>query len=280
MVKKVVCTILILLCSWSLSLAQDKKLSFDSVDTDTSNIYSIDVNINLFNKHCDEDGLNLVEVNPSDVNLTGSQSTADLLQNTGNVFVQKSQMGGGSPILRGLEGNKILLMVDGIKLNNMITRGGHTQSSVLVDNLLVENIEILYSSANVKYGSEALGGVINFKTKDADIRSDSFALDQVNVLSRYSSANNGSTYHVDLAYGSKKLNFISSLSYNRFDDLLTGKKETKNYADWGLRENYVDRINNRDSIVDNNNPSLQVGTGYNQINFVQKSKWQISNKTK
>ena len=46
------------------------------------------------------------------------RTTADLLSKNGNVFVQKSQFGGGSPILRGFEANRILLIVDGIRMNN------------------------------------------------------------------------------------------------------------------------------------------------------------------
>jgi hemoglobin/transferrin/lactoferrin receptor protein len=53
------------------------------------------------------------------------QNTADLLFETGNVYIQKSQQGGGSPILRGFEANKVLLVLDGIRLNNAIYRGGH-----------------------------------------------------------------------------------------------------------------------------------------------------------
>jgi hemoglobin/transferrin/lactoferrin receptor protein len=42
------------------------------------------------------------------------QNKADLLMNTGQVFVQKSQLGGGSPVLRGFEANRVLVIVDGV----------------------------------------------------------------------------------------------------------------------------------------------------------------------
>ena len=48
------------------------------------------------------------------------QSTADIIANTGNVFVQKSQLGGGSPAIRGFEANRILLVIDGVRMNNII----------------------------------------------------------------------------------------------------------------------------------------------------------------
>ncbi|MDP5060674.1 MAG: Plug domain-containing protein, partial [Maribacter sp.] len=48
------------------------------------------------------------------------QTAADLLQNSGKVFVQKSQMGGGSPMIRGFATNRLLLSVDGVRMNNAI----------------------------------------------------------------------------------------------------------------------------------------------------------------
>ncbi|MEO8794934.1 MAG: TonB-dependent receptor plug domain-containing protein, partial [Daejeonella sp.] len=61
-------------------------------------------------------------------------STADVMQQTPGVIVQKSQLGGGSPVLRGFEANRILLVMDGVRLNNAIYRGGHLQNIITVDN--------------------------------------------------------------------------------------------------------------------------------------------------
>ncbi|MDQ4140798.1 MAG: TonB-dependent receptor plug domain-containing protein, partial [Bacteroidota bacterium] len=57
-------------------------------------------------------------------------TTADALLQLGNVFVQKSQQGGGSPVIRGFEANKVLLVVDGVRMNNAIYRAGHLQNSI------------------------------------------------------------------------------------------------------------------------------------------------------
>ncbi len=61
-------------------------------------------------------------------------TTADVLQQTGNILVQKSQLGGGSPIIRGFEANKVLLLIDGVRMNNAIYRGGHLQNIITLDN--------------------------------------------------------------------------------------------------------------------------------------------------
>jgi len=53
---------------------------------------------------------------------SNSQNTGDLLMNTGKIFVQKSQQGGSSPIIRGFEASRILIVIDGVRLNNAIFR--------------------------------------------------------------------------------------------------------------------------------------------------------------
>ena len=73
-----------------------------------------------------------------------AQNTSDFLSNTGLVAVQKSQQGGGSPVLRGFEASRVLLIVDGIRMNNLIYRAGHLQNVVTIDNNMVDRAEILF----------------------------------------------------------------------------------------------------------------------------------------
>ena len=121
------------------------------------------------------------------------QTSADVMQNTGNVFVQKSQLGAGSPVIRGFETNKVLLVVDGIRMNNAIYRGGHLQNIVTLDNAAMEKIEILFGPGSVMYGSDALGGVMHFFTKSPTLSGDDKLLTHVNAFARYSTANKEKT---------------------------------------------------------------------------------------
>ena len=52
---------------------------------------------------------------------------------TPGVWVQKTNHGGGSPFIRGLVGNQILVLVDGIRLNNATLRYGPNQYLATVD---------------------------------------------------------------------------------------------------------------------------------------------------
>ena len=92
-------------------------------------------------------------------------TTADLLTTTQGVTVQKSQLGGGSPIIRGFEANRVLLVVDGVRMNNAIYRSGHLQNSITVDPNALEIVEVVFGPSSTIYGSDALGGVVHFYTK-------------------------------------------------------------------------------------------------------------------
>ena len=103
-------------------------------------------------------------------------TAADILEETGNILVQKTQGGGGSPILRGFEANKVLLVVDGVRLNNAIYRNGHLQNSITIDNAVLERTEVIFGPSSVMYGSDALGGVVHYFTKDPQVSVDSSLL--------------------------------------------------------------------------------------------------------
>jgi hemoglobin/transferrin/lactoferrin receptor protein len=92
------------------------------------------------------------------------QTSADLLANSGHVFVQKSQLGGGSPMIRGFSTNRVLITVDGIRLNNAIFRGGNVHNVISINPFNIEKTEIILGSGSVIYGSDAIGGVMNFYT--------------------------------------------------------------------------------------------------------------------
>ena len=96
---------------------------------------------------------NTVDVlHPTEIAFKNPQTSADMLENTGHVFIQKSQMGGGSPIIRGFEANKVLIVVDGVRMNNAIYRGGHLQNVITIDNAMIERTEVVYGPGLYKVG--------------------------------------------------------------------------------------------------------------------------------
>ncbi len=209
----------------------------------------------------------------ADIQFTNPQTSADLLENSGLVFVQKSQLGGGSPIIRGFSTNRLLLSVDGVRMNNAIFRGGNLQNVISIDPLSIQNTEIILGAGSVIYGSDAIGGVMNFYTQKPIISyKDSLDI-RVNALIRYASASNERTGHVDFNIGMKKWAFLTNFSYTDFDDLKMGKHGPDSY----LRTEYIERVDNQDMIIQNKDPLEQRFTGYDQINVMEKIKFEPNN---
>jgi hemoglobin/transferrin/lactoferrin receptor protein len=132
---------------------------------DSNNLDEIVISASKFSQNLKEISQRVIFISTEDVVLSNPQTSADLLSSSGNVYIQKSQLGGGSPMIRGFSTNRLTLSVDGVRLNNAIFRGGNIQNVISVDPFNIQNTEIVLGSSSVIYGSDAIGGAMNFQTK-------------------------------------------------------------------------------------------------------------------
>ena len=213
-------------------------------------------------------------ISSKDVALFNPQTSADLLGSSGEVFVQKSQQGGGSPMIRGFATNRLLYAVDGVRMNTAIFRSGNIQNVINLDPFATERVEILFGPGAVIYGSDAIGGVMSFQTLTADLSLGDIPAVSGKAFMRYSSVNHETTGHFDVNVGLKKWAFLSSFSSFDYGDLRMGSYGPDEY----LQPFYVERIDQMDVAVTNTDPQLQQPTGYNQINFMQKVRYSPNEK--
>ncbi len=194
------------------------------------------------------------------------QTTADLLGTKGGVFIQKSQMGGGSPMIRGFAANRVLIVVDGIRMNNAIYRSGNLHNVISLDVNNLESTEIIFGPGSVIYGSDALGGVMSFTTKKPKLSTSKAVEQSGRLFTRYSSANFEKTVNGIYSVGSKKWAVLFSTTYTDFDDLRMGA----NGPDYYLRPEYVSdkKFTGTDVVIQNENSKIQKYTGYNQLNLL------------
>ena len=211
----------------------------------------------------------VLSVSQKDISLFNPQTSADLLETTGQVYVQKSQLGGGSPMIRGFSTNRVLIAIDGVRFNNAIFRAGNVQNVISIDPFSVERTEVILGPGSVVYGSDAIGGVMNFYTQRPGFSFVDGMSFSGNAFTRYSTANNEKTAHLDFNIGMKEWAFLTSVTYSDFEDLVMGSHGPDDY----LRTDYVARIDGQDVIVQNDDPEKQVGSGYNQVNFMQKVRY-------
>ncbi len=215
----------------------------------------------------------ITSISPRQIEFRNPQTAADALESSGQVFVQKSQLGGGSPIIRGFAANAVLIVFDGIRMNNAIFRGGNLQNVIQIDPNILKGAEVVFGPGSVIYGSDALGGVMDFHTIAPEFSIDDKPYVSGQIFSRYSSANNEKTGHVHFNLGGKKISSITSISFSDYDDLKTGSNRTDEFPDFGKRPSFVQRINGEDIIIQNDDENLQKFSGFWQNNLLQKLKW-------
>ena len=199
-----------------------------------------------------------------------SQNTGDLLINSGALFVQKSQQGGSSPVIRGFEASRVLLVVDGIRLNNAIYRAGHLQNVITVDQNLLDRVEVLYGPTSTLYGSDALGGVIHMRTKQPSFSTTGKTLFKTSTFSRISSANQEKTVHLTQQIGGKKLAWLQAITFSDFGDVKMGHRYPKNYPNFGRRTQYIQTVNGVDQLLTNEDDRVQKFSGYKQWDLLGK----------
>lgn len=220
-----------------------------------------------------------IAITRADILKESPQTSADLLASIPGIKVQKSQFGGGSPVLRGMESNRVLLVVDGVRMNNAIYRKGHLQNSITISPSLLERTEVVFGPSSVIYGSDALGGVIHYYTKTP--KTAETPKMKSNLYSRFGTVNQEITTNISAELSFKKWASFTSFSQSSFGDLKMGKNRNHGFKDWGLVPNFSENID-ANYIANpsvNSDPNIQRNTGYEQKDFLQKFYIPFSNKS-
>ena len=206
-----------------------------------------------------------------------ASTSADILEKSGALYVQKSQFGGGSPIIRGFEANRILLVADNVRMNNAIYRSGHLQNAITLDANLLSHVEVLLGPNSLLYGSDALGGVVHFISKKPGLSgSPGNSQSELNYDLRYGTAAKEKALHVDFNMGRGKFGMLTSVSISDFNDLRSGANTPKDYPDFGKRLFFAERQDGRDTLIQNSDPFLQIGTAYQQVDLAQKFRYRCN----
>jgi len=208
----------------------------------------------------------IITISPREVSLQNPQTAADLLGISGKVYIQKSQQGGGSPMIRGFATNRLLYTVDGVRMNTAIFRAGNIQNVINLDPFATESTEVFFGPGSVIYGSDAIGGVMSFQTLTPQFSSGDRTNTTGKFSTRYSSVNKENTGHFDVNLGWKKWALVTSISSWDYDHLKQGSHGPKDY----VKPYYVQRQNGVDQVITQDDPLLQIPSAYSQMNLMQK----------
>ncbi len=212
----------------------------------------------------------ITAVNFSDANAYNPQTVADVLGLTGEVFIQKSQYGGGSPMIRGFATNRLLYSIDGVRMNTAIFRSGNIQNVISLDPFTISYSEVLFGPGSVSYGSDAIGGAMVFNTLKPRLATETAPIVYGSATIRTATASSELTEHVHAGVGWRKWGFITSFSHSSFGDLKQGTHGPDDY----IRDHVVvpaygpDGVN--DQVIANMDIRSQSPSGYSQFNLMQK----------
>ncbi|MCB0637200.1 MAG: TonB-dependent receptor [Lewinella sp.] len=209
-------------------------------------------------------------ITPRKVALENPQTAADLLGSSGEVYIQKSQQGGGSPMIRGFSTNRLLYTIDGVRMNTAIFRGGNLHNVIALDPFAIERTEVFFGPGSIIYGSDAIGAVMSLQTLTPRFSGNVPSLTSGKAITRYASANDELTAHFDVNLGWRKWAAVTSFTTSDFGDLRMGRFGPDDY----LRPVYTQRQNDEDVVITNDDPLVQRPSGYSQINLMQKVRFQ------
>jgi hemoglobin/transferrin/lactoferrin receptor protein len=237
---------------------------------DERDLPEVVISVNRVDQSRDELPQQVLSLRSGFISRENLPTTADALQASGQVFVQKSQLGGGSPVLRGFEASRILLVVDDVRMNNLIYRSGHLQNVITLDPFYLERVETVFGPSSTIYGSDALGGVIHLRTRRPGFSQSDQSEFRGEGMLRYATAAHEKTSSFRIEFSGKSWTSLTSIGATSFDDLRMGKKAGSADTVWGLRYQFVERFGDKDSLFRNEDPFLQTSSGYDQIDVLQR----------
>lgn len=177
-------------------------------------------------------------VTRADIEARGMTTTPDALMDTAGVLVQKTNLGAGSPYIRGLMGNQVLVMIDGIRLNNATYRYGPNQYLGTIDPGAIDRMEVVRGPGSVLYGSDAIGGVISVSTRRPALTQSG---SRVGVTTRLLAAAGSpeQSLRSDVEWSGPQLGIRVGVGGHRIEDVRTGSP-TERLSPSGYREGATD----------------------------------------
>ncbi|MEO7200866.1 MAG: TonB-dependent receptor plug domain-containing protein, partial [Dokdonella sp.] len=162
------------------------------------------------------------------------QTGVDLLHGEPGTYVQQTTPGQGVVIIRGLKGSEVLHLVDGFRLNNAFFRNAPNQYLALVDPLNLERVEAVRGPMSTLYGSDAMGGVVQFLTPEPRFNGADWSSRGL-LRARYSSGDRSDHTRAAFAFGREGFGLSGGVSHQQVRDRRVGGGERLPYTDYSQR---------------------------------------------
>ena len=143
---------------------------------------------------------------------------AQVVDEEPGVSLQRTSPSLSAVFVRGLTGRNVAVYVDGVRYTTSAQRGGVGTFFSLIEPSALESVEIIRGPASSQYGSDVLGGVINFNTHSPQYGGlEPEFHGNTNVF--YSSATNGFGGNTLFTYGTRNYGLVANVNARRINRL-------------------------------------------------------------
>ncbi len=143
-----------------------------------------------------------------------------LKEETG-IHLQQTTTSQGSIFIRGLSGQQVVSLIDGVRFNNSTMRPGANQYTAFIDPAFAGRVEIVRGSNSSQYGSDSLGGTVNIMTRPVSEITGGFKLNgDFNTF--FGGADLSTGGGLRLSGGERDWGFAAGVTARRMGDLRTG----------------------------------------------------------
>jgi hemoglobin/transferrin/lactoferrin receptor protein len=180
-------------------------------------------------------------ITSEDIEMLQPEKMADLFKMIPGVEIQGEGPFRGIPVIRGLSSNRVLILVDGQRLNN--ARESTTFAGIqpaLVNLAEVERIEVLRGPASVQYGSDAIGGVVNIITRQPNLTEQTFKING-NVSYEYGTSSDSQAGQALVRGAGKGMSFHIGVAVEDVGNYTaaSGAHEDERYSSYTLDDDTV-----------------------------------------
>ncbi|WP_406732947.1 TonB-dependent hemoglobin/transferrin/lactoferrin family receptor [Vibrio scophthalmi] len=199
-----------------------------SAPTLAEEVYSFDevvVSATRTNNQLDDVAASVSVITDTEIENDMVTGLDDLFKYTPGVTVETNARQGVQGInIRGIEGNRIKVLVDGVSQGNQFDSGGTflNSSRVEVDTDLLKSVEVVKGAASSLQGSDAIGGIVAFETKDP---ADFLQGRDVGGHAKFNYSSADRTFSESVALANKVGELESLVAYTRRDG-----KELENFG--------------------------------------------------
>lgn len=162
----------------------------------------------------------ITSISAEQLSSENATTVSDIFRYTPSVSVSGGAQGDGLITIRGISGNRVLIAVDGVKQAKNLSWGSLNSSRNLIDINAIKQVEVISGPASASFGSDALGGLVYYTTKDPnDFLDSSKNSGNKDVAGKYHAVYNGENKGISnsISLAGKHENFAGMLIYTYQD---------------------------------------------------------------